>query len=369
MKINSENYEAFYLDYLEGTLSESDVRNFEAFLEAHPDLRIEEDSLFYLPTDGATQTPQMDLALWDATEKITADNLELFLIAELEQQLSSEKQAELDRFLKEYPAYLPEQKLVQSLVFTPDYTVQYVDKKALIQGRVIPLRSWLITGAAAAACFTIAIRVFQSDEQQTQLANNSVHQEEKGADSSKINKNDFRKYHTGPNNFDDKSQYSTDKKDKPLNQADKSNTGSATKKQNQQSPKHSNDVPTPIFVPQDLQPKSPSDLASNGTEHAPTNSQNLPKEQDFNEQNNLANNAPKSLNPDRTGSNQTLKDYTLKELKEKGDLIAAKTNIEIRHPKLNNAEQNTFIFKVGSFEISRNTKASNQNTLAVRKDN
>jgi len=34
------NYEAFYLDFLEGTLSEEDTALFLKFMEEHPELRL-----------------------------------------------------------------------------------------------------------------------------------------------------------------------------------------------------------------------------------------------------------------------------------------------------------------------------------------
>ena len=49
MPITIENYEAFYLDYLEGNLSGETLVAFEAFLAAHPELSVDDDALVTLP--------------------------------------------------------------------------------------------------------------------------------------------------------------------------------------------------------------------------------------------------------------------------------------------------------------------------------
>ena len=41
MKINRNNYESFFLDYLEGNLSKADVAMVEKFISLNPDLKEE----------------------------------------------------------------------------------------------------------------------------------------------------------------------------------------------------------------------------------------------------------------------------------------------------------------------------------------
>ena len=41
MKINRDNYEAFFMDYLDGNLDESVVNDFIEFLQKNPDLKEE----------------------------------------------------------------------------------------------------------------------------------------------------------------------------------------------------------------------------------------------------------------------------------------------------------------------------------------
>ena len=44
MKINRNNYEAYFLDYIEGTLGFAEKAELEAFLVINPDLKIELDN-------------------------------------------------------------------------------------------------------------------------------------------------------------------------------------------------------------------------------------------------------------------------------------------------------------------------------------
>ncbi len=76
MKINKLNYEAFMIDYLEGTLSQNDKQAFNAFLSAHPQIKseltdyldapiIEEDlSIIYTAKEKLYQPKSKKSAWW-----------------------------------------------------------------------------------------------------------------------------------------------------------------------------------------------------------------------------------------------------------------------------------------------------------------
>ena len=85
-RISIFNYEAFYLDFLEGNLNEEDTALLMAFLEANPDLKMEDDSL---PTFEAEEF-ELDDALKNdlkqplIDEAITNNNVEYFMISDAE---------------------------------------------------------------------------------------------------------------------------------------------------------------------------------------------------------------------------------------------------------------------------------------------
>ncbi len=99
MKITKENYEAYYLDALEGTLGVEESVLLQAFLEDHPELTIDLEDFPLLepfnsrelPSDFLGALKQVDFV----NDSISDDNAEQFCIACSEGLLTNEKQAEL----------------------------------------------------------------------------------------------------------------------------------------------------------------------------------------------------------------------------------------------------------------------------------
>ena len=49
MNIHINNYEAFFIDYLEGTLSSELVQELNSFLRIHPELKVELEDFAFIP--------------------------------------------------------------------------------------------------------------------------------------------------------------------------------------------------------------------------------------------------------------------------------------------------------------------------------
>ena len=63
-RISIFNYEAFYLDYLEGNLSQEDNALFLAFLSQHPELKMDEEEIdFLLPIEEVSLTTNFKAGL------------------------------------------------------------------------------------------------------------------------------------------------------------------------------------------------------------------------------------------------------------------------------------------------------------------
>lgn len=145
--IDIHNYEAYYLDYLEGNLDVATSELLEIFLAEHPELAIDGDLPQLEPDTHIDPSFRLSLKK-EPVEKITAENLDYFLISELEQQLSSAQQAKLNAFLARHPEFEKERRIVQSLVLEAG-NEQYSHKESLKKGaRIVPL--WLKMAAAAA---------------------------------------------------------------------------------------------------------------------------------------------------------------------------------------------------------------------------
>lgn len=158
--ITRENYEAFYLDFLEGTLSKETEKAFLAFLAANPDLQVDEDLPFLnedessltefdkllLKKDDETSTPLGSLS---PTVIINKKNIEYYLVAQLENQLSNTEKSALEQWLNQHPEYLKDKALYAKTVL-PQENIAYLNKGELYQeARIIPL--WARVSAAAAS--------------------------------------------------------------------------------------------------------------------------------------------------------------------------------------------------------------------------
>jgi hypothetical protein len=157
--INSTNYESFYLDYLEGNLNETGTLDLFAFLNEHPEFQVDEE----LPVleqrgdflgDDFKNLLKADLA----SEIISLNNIDFFLLAEKENQLSDEKKQELAAFVATNPKYRTDQKLYALSTLKADTSIVYAEKRNLKQRAPIVL--WPYYSALAAACVVFIFWVF-----------------------------------------------------------------------------------------------------------------------------------------------------------------------------------------------------------------
>jgi hypothetical protein len=155
-QINRENYEAFYLDYLEGNQDKSVTLELFAFLANNPELRVEDlgpklsNSSLVLDVDFKNNLKQ-DISLLS----ISTANIEYALTAEKENQLSKSKLDELHAFVVVHPAYKLDRKIYSLSTLTADKSIIYTDKKALKQrDNIVP---WPFLSLFVAACAIFVI--------------------------------------------------------------------------------------------------------------------------------------------------------------------------------------------------------------------
>lgn len=150
------SYEAFYLDFLEGTLSEEDTALFLKFMEEHPELRLEDESFVAMDDEFVVldQTFKDNLKQVSFNETpISLNNVEQFLIAQTEGLLSEHKNAELNVFLAQDPSLLHAQRVYAHTKMTADVAIVYAEKSSLKQARRIAL--WPMLSLAAAASVAV----------------------------------------------------------------------------------------------------------------------------------------------------------------------------------------------------------------------
>lgn len=175
-QINIDNYESFYLDHLEGNLGAEDTAALLAFLEAHPELAIEDDALAYLPEPefvALDNLSRQNLRFPDTEQKIGLNNIEIFLIASVENQLSEAKSKELQAFLAANPAYMGELSLYQRSRLQADLSIVFPDKKRMKKGGIIiPMYARFAAAAACVAAAVILLRPGTEKQGGNNLASN-----------------------------------------------------------------------------------------------------------------------------------------------------------------------------------------------------
>ncbi|MFT5859580.1 MAG: hypothetical protein ACI865_001683 [Flavobacteriaceae bacterium] len=132
-RISIFNYEAFYLDHLEGTLGEEDTALLLAFLEENPSLKMFDESLPTFDTEDfqLTNSEKYSLKHTEDDEAITLLNVEHFLIASAEGVLPEEKQVELEAFISIHPELENDQAYFKAAVLSPDESITFEAKNDL----------------------------------------------------------------------------------------------------------------------------------------------------------------------------------------------------------------------------------------------
>ena len=128
--ITRENYEIYFIEFLEGKLSEEERNNVEIFLEANPDLR-EEFNLFKAPISIEKESnPKVDFSFLKKTTLIDKGNEDDFFIGFLEGDLNQEEVKSLESYLNEHPEKRKKLETFRRVILTPEL-VSFPDKSSL----------------------------------------------------------------------------------------------------------------------------------------------------------------------------------------------------------------------------------------------
>lgn len=164
-KITRDNYESFFLDYLEGNLEESRIDQFLDFLEKNPDLK-EELHLFeniHLPEQPHVFSGKKQLYKTPADEK---DAFNLKAIALMEGDLKKEERQLFENQLAQNPELHKEAALFQHTRLVADQHIIYPDKDKLYKSSsTVILMNWLGRIAAVAILIWGIHSFFQSEKQ------------------------------------------------------------------------------------------------------------------------------------------------------------------------------------------------------------
>jgi hypothetical protein len=148
MKITRDNYEPFFLDFLEGNLEENQIDQFLDFLEQNPDLK-EELQLFEnvrLPEEHIPFPERKQLYRNRADEISEHQNQ---VIAYLEGDLETDEQKSFEIYLSSHPELKKEYDLFAKTRLIPDAGVKYSEKRKLYRKTgTILIMNWVARTAA-----------------------------------------------------------------------------------------------------------------------------------------------------------------------------------------------------------------------------
>lgn len=130
--IKRNNYEQFFLDYLDGALSKSEVNQLMSFLNSNPDLKKELDDLDFkkLMPDNSKFTKKSRLKKESILEE-SKNNFNELCIASIEGDLNQLQSIEFDNLIHENPQLKKQLALFEKTKLIPDLTVIYNNKSSL----------------------------------------------------------------------------------------------------------------------------------------------------------------------------------------------------------------------------------------------
>lgn len=176
MEINRNNYEAYLLDLMEGNLSREDRQKLKDFLKMNPDCApysgnfdtwsLEKESLSFVGKE------QLKKVLPQSGSLLSDSNFDLFSIARMERDLTSDQEMEHEAVLEHNPKKRSEWEQWQQTRLQASQVVfpgkKKLKKPAGVNGRII----WIsVISAAAAVALLFALLRMEADLPETEMAN------------------------------------------------------------------------------------------------------------------------------------------------------------------------------------------------------
>jgi len=139
MNIDRNNYEMYFLDYLEGRLTTDETAALLLFADENPDLKallegeemislVPDETINFYPKSALKKKPVNGEA---SLQKINPRNYEEFMIRFYDNDLNDSEQAELANFIKDSPTYMKEFELFGITLLKPDTEIVYANKNRL----------------------------------------------------------------------------------------------------------------------------------------------------------------------------------------------------------------------------------------------
>jgi len=160
--ITRNNYEEFFLDYIEGDISAQDKLALESFLIQNPDLKKELDEMMDMDLKCEADTTTEETAhLKDIPFQTNFDD---FCIAQLEGDLDLYESKAFEKFIHSNPNKAEDLALYHKTKLEADVSIVFKNKKDLKhRNKVTIIRQFIYTTLATAASIAILFSVWTSE--------------------------------------------------------------------------------------------------------------------------------------------------------------------------------------------------------------
>jgi len=198
MNISRNNYEEFFIDYIDGSLNSLQITELMKFLSKNADLKFELDNfenfafkpepILYSEKENLKKRPQ------EKNFAINNNELDNYCIAKMEGDLTAENEADFDNFLIKNPDKQKTFDLYKKTIIQPDLNIKFENKSllkklSLAQKRKRVLYSTISIAASIAIFLTIYFNLPETNTQNNlNNANNEIVNNESDVENSS-NKN------------------------------------------------------------------------------------------------------------------------------------------------------------------------------------
>jgi len=168
MEINRTNYEAYFIDYLEGNLNEGLVDSFIEFLKLNPDLK--EELEMYEPVSVIPSSVAFGNKIDLYKEKYDSEEeFDQAAIASLEGNLSEETEQEFKQYVSSHPEKQKDLALFNETILKADESIVFNQKNILYKK---PLgKTILLWTSRVAAVLVLAVAVFSLLKKEPAIVN------------------------------------------------------------------------------------------------------------------------------------------------------------------------------------------------------
>jgi hypothetical protein len=164
MEISRQNYEQFFVDYLDGKLNNEQVGDLMSFLEFNPDLKEELagiEKICLVPDETAfSGKARLLKSESDLTEAAILKDFDMYCISSMENDIADDDEEILQGIIRDDPDREATYMLYNSTRLLPDESILYPGKARLKKRFItIPYRI-IMPAAAAVAALLIILQVF-----------------------------------------------------------------------------------------------------------------------------------------------------------------------------------------------------------------